>query len=143
MMLIYHYRNDEQSSKSVYNVQLLTVILNVLTVLSSGLAYDDSRWNDIENVTNTSKSGFDRIDANMINDEKIGLFIFTQYCGPGERVWRSVSDSGDVKFPSTNTYADIDVCCKQHDECPNYISGDSDYDRYMGLTRRPQIFSRF
>lgn len=112
-------------------------------MLSNGLAYgggDDNgdRFNEITNK-NFSKSDFS--DDDELNDAKIGLFIFTQYCGPGERVWKSIPKQGNLL--STNTYANIDVCCKQHDECPNYISIDSDYDRYPGLPRRQQIFSRF
>lgn len=129
-----YYRNDEQS-KSVY---YLLTILKVLSLIAYGLAYDDNRWNDINQITNISKSEFDRND--MSNDEKIGLFVFTQYCGPGDRVWKAISGYG--KLPSSNMYADLDVCCKRHDECPNYITDDSDYERYIGLPRRPQIFSR-
>lgn len=132
------HSNDERQSKSV---SYLLVILNVLSLMSGGLAYDDNRWNEIDKIANISKSSdvVGHADDTMNNNNKIGLFIFTQYCGPGDRVWNV---AGQGKLPSKKTYAQIDVCCKQHDECPNYISGDSDYDRYTGLPHRQQAFSR-
>ncbi|KAG4071262.1 hypothetical protein HA402_003966 [Bradysia odoriphaga] len=109
--------------------------------ISNGSAYDDNSWNEIARMVNISESDFDQVvDGGPLTDGKIGLFLFTQYCGPGERVWKSISGSG--KRPSTSTYADIDVCCKQHDECPNYISSDGDYEKYAGLPHRSQIFTR-
>lgn len=106
--------------------------------MSSGLAYEDYHWNEIDKITNISKSAFDQNVT--LDEERIGLFVFTQYCGPGERVWKARNGQG--KIPSSTTYADLDICCKQHDECPNYISSDSDYERYIGLPHRPQAFSR-
>lgn len=134
---MYHI-NDEQAKR----VYCLLTILKVLSLISSGLcevAYDEhNQWNEISKLMNISISEFKQADT--LNNEKIGLFVFTQYCGPGERVWKSIS--GQSKLPSTTTYADIDVCCKQHDECPNYIVSDSDYNKYAGLSRRSLIFAR-
>lgn len=129
------YENDNQSKRFYY---LLTII-NVLLLVASELAYDQhDKWNEIYKLTNISRSEFKQND--VLNNEKIGLFIFTQYCGPGERIWKNIYGQG--KLPSSNTYADIDVCCKRHDECPNYISSDSDYDKFNGLPKRPQLFAR-
>lgn len=111
----------------------LLSILILLSLMSSGLTYDE-HWNEIIKLRNISTSEFKQND--VLNNEKIGLFLFTQYCGPGERIWKTVSGQGKY------TYADIDVCCKQHDECPNYILSDSDYNKYNGLPRRNQIFAR-
>lgn len=124
------YHGNDVRSKRVY---YLLSILKLLSSMSSGLAYDE-HWNEIIKLTNISASDFKQNDA--LNNEKVGLFVFTQYCGPGERIWKTVSGHGKY------TYADIDVCCKQHDECPNYILSDRDYDRYSGLPRRNQIFAR-
>ncbi|KAJ6633747.1 Phospholipase A2 [Pseudolycoriella hygida] len=128
------FGNDEQTRCVSH---LLTVVTTVLSLISVALAYDDNSWNEIHKFTNITQSEFDRSD--MMNNQKIGLFVFTQYCGPGERVWRS---SGQERKPSSNMYADIDVCCKQHDGCPNYVSSSSDYDRYVGLPQKSQLFSR-
>ncbi len=145
--MMYNYYSEDEQSKSVYH--LLTIIA-VLSLVASGLAHgNETKWNDISSTVvvtnnNISKSEFDRIDDDYDDDtlynQKAGLFVFTQYCGPGERVWKSAGGQG--KFPSATTYADIDVCCKQHDECPNYISTDSDYQRYAGLPHRQQLWSR-
>lgn len=132
-----YYGNDGRSKNCVYHI---LAVITVVSLISSGLAYDDQHGNEINNRdTNISRSEFDQTDDTLYS-EKIGLFVFTQYCGPGERVWKSISRQG--KLPAMNTYADLDVCCKQHDECPNYIVGDGDYVRYPGLPRRPQLFSR-
>lgn len=142
--MMYNSDDDDVRSKSDVCYFLLTVI-TVLSFISNGSAYNDNRWNEIARLANVSQSDFDKIagglDEGPLNDGKIGIFLFTQYCGPGERVWKSISGPGKVP-PKAATYADIDVCCKQHDECPNYISSDGDYSRYPGLPRKSQIFSR-
>lgn len=83
-----------------------------------------------------SRSGdFESRDA-MING-RIGIFIFTRYCGPGARFLNRIPKN------DKRTYASIDHCCRLHDECPDYVSRPEDYERYPELERRPQLFSRF
>jgi len=131
-----YYSNDGQL-KSVY---CLTIITIVLSLISSGLlAYDDIRWNEIKQIPSNVSESDDQSDV-LYNEKIGGLFVFTQYCGPGERVWKAFPGAG--KIPSRDTYAGIDACCKRHDECPNYISSDSDFARYPGLPQRPLPFSR-
>lgn len=40
------------------------------------------------------------------------------------------------------TYAQLDGCCRQHDNCPNYITELGHYDLYPGLEHRNQYFAR-
>lgn len=75
-------------------------------------------------------------DANPAYNSRIGIFLFTRYCGPGSRLWNKIFNQ-DKK-----TYAEIDGCCQMHDECPNYVENFNDYYNYPGLEYRPQFFSR-
>lgn len=79
--------------------------------------------------------GFESRDATI--NGRIGVFLFTRYCGPGARFLN--------KFFKTDerTYARIDNCCRMHDECPDYVLRNEDYKRYPALDVRPQFFSRF
>lgn len=79
--------------------------------------------------------GFESRDATI--NGRIGVFLFTRYCGPGARFLN--------KFFKTDerTYARIDNCCRMHDECPDYVLRNEDYARYPALDVRPQFFSRF
>lgn len=110
--------------------------------LSKG--YDLEVWNAINalNVTmqkfNEFQSGsgnFESRDA-MINS-RIGVFLFTRYCGPGARLLDKIFKTDD------RTYSSIDSCCRLHDECPDYVLQPNDYERYPELDIRPQFFSRF
>lgn len=69
-------------------------------------------------------------------DSRIGLFLFTRYCGPGSRIWKKFFPNGD------RSYSDVDQCCKMHDECPNFVEKEEHYNQYPGLEIRPQFFSR-
>lgn len=139
--MMYNSDDDDDHKRSKGDLcYFLVTIITVLSFITNGSAYDDNR-NEITEVANMSESEYYRFAGGApVNDGKIGLFVFTQYCGPGERVWKAIP--GTAKLPSASTYANIDVCCKQHDECPNYVSSDGDYDRYPGLPRKSQIFSR-
>lgn len=132
------YGIDVRSKRFYY---IVMSILNVLSLVTSEFISDENnRLNEIYKLTNFSENQFEQ--NSELNNEKIGLFVFTQYCGPGERIWKTIS--GQEKLPNpVNTYADIDVCCKRHDECPNYIVSSSDYERYVGLPQRSQLFARY
>lgn len=71
-----------------------------------------------------------------VNNARIGLFVFTRYCGPGARFLNRIFNRDE------RTYASIDNCCRAHDECPEFVSGPSDYINYPELDYRPQFFSR-
>lgn len=80
-------------------------------------------------------------DANNYNisNRVVDIFFFTQYCGPSNRIWRQITRP----FSKDRvTYADLDVCCYQHDNCENYVLDGADYDRYPGLPHRSQFFAR-
>lgn len=99
-----------------------------------------------EDHWNTSTSLISDIDpeAIIINGQKIGLFLFTQYCGPGDRVWRRLPQSHQWNNGRNGrTYREIDACCKQHDECPNYIENAGQHSKYPGLSIKPQMFARY
>lgn len=70
-------------------------------------------------------------------DGRIGLFLFTRYCGPGSRIWKKFFPNGE------RTYGDIDQCCRMHDDCPNFVEKEEHYNQYPGLEIRPQFFSRW
>lgn len=67
---------------------------------------------------------------------RVGVFLFTRYCGPGARLLNRFFKTDE------RTYADIDFCCKMHDDCPDYVLQPADYNSYPGLDVRPQFFSR-
>ncbi|XP_031635153.1 phospholipase A2-like [Contarinia nasturtii] len=71
----------------------------------------------------------------MINS-RIGVFLFTRYCGPGARIFNRIFKTDE------RTYTNIDNCCRMHDECPEYVLQPHDYQQYPGLDVRPQFFSR-
>lgn len=73
----------------------------------------------------------------VVYDSRLGLFLFTRYCGPGARIWQKIFPNGE------RTYSDIDRCCKMHDSCPNFVEKKEHYDQYPGLEIRSQFFSRF
>lgn len=89
------------------------------------------------NTVYITRNGFDEQfkDESMSFDGRIGLFLFTRYCGPGARIWKTF-------FPGERSYTDIDLCCKMHDECPNFVEKREHYSSYPGLEFRPQYFSR-
>lgn len=105
--------------------------------------YDLDVWNAINalNVTVEKFHEFQRRNGHvesrdaMINS-RIGVFLFTRYCGPGARIFNRFFKTDE------RTYASIDNCCRMHDECPDYVNSDSDYYRYPELDVRPQFFSR-
>lgn len=88
-----------------------------------------------QNLTIRNLLGF-LDDTNPAYNSRIGVFLFTRYCGPGSRLWNKIFKN-DKK-----TYAEIDSCCQMHDECPNYVENAEDYTNYPGLEYRPQFFSR-
>lgn len=79
-------------------------------------AYENESYNDPVRQSSTTK-------------------VLTNFCGPGN--W---SINGEV---TQNPYfREIDLCCKKHDECPDYIVKKRDYERYPGLPFKPQLFTR-
>lgn len=79
-----------------------------------------------------------------ISNRVVDIFLFTQYCGPSERIWKTVSRPfTGVQQLERVTYADLDVCCRQHDSCPNYIQNKEQYNQYPGLDFRNQYFARY
>lgn len=78
--------------------------------------------------------GFESRDATI--NSRIGVFLFTRYCGPGARFLNRIFKTNE------RTYARIDSCCRMHDECDDYVRFPQDYDRYPELDMRPQFFSR-
>lgn len=100
---------------------------DVLVALSK-LNFTDKKLLDTNNI--------DKNEETLHNIRTTVLF-FTQYCGPGARLWNRIFKSDE------RTYMDVDYCCKKHDECPHYVEKFDDYYRYPGLEYRPQFFSRF
>lgn len=102
-------------------------------------------WNAIQSLNKTlqkfnefqiqSEIEAESRDA-MINS-RIGVFLFTRYCGPGARFLNRIFKTDE------RTYSNIDNCCRMHDECPDYVLQSKDYERYPNLDVRPQFFSRF
>lgn len=88
-----------------------------------------------QNLTVKNLLGFLQ-DSNPMYNSRIGMFLFTRYCGPGSRLWNKIFRN------DKRTYAEIDSCCKMHDECPHYVEKLEDYYNYPGLDYRPQFFSR-
>lgn len=72
-----------------------------------------------------------------ISNARIGIFIFTRYCGPGARFLNRILSKDE------RTYANIDSCCRAHDECPDFVTNfPEDYENYPELDYRPQLFTR-
>lgn len=89
------------------------------------------KFNEFQN-----RSGHIESRDAMINS-RIGVFLFTRYCGPGARILNRIFKTDE------RTYTSIDTCCRLHDECPDYVNQPHDYQRYPDLDVRPQFFSRF
>lgn len=75
--------------------------------------------------------------VNLIGGSRVGVIVFTRYCGPGSRLINKLFKQSDER-----TFRNIDFCCKQHDECPNFVETTDHYTQYPGLAYRPQFFSR-
>lgn len=81
--------------------------------------FDLDVWNAINalNVTmqkfNEFQNRSEHIESRdaMINS-RIGVFLFTRYCGPGARILNRIFKTDE------RTYTSIDTCCRLHDECP-------------------------
>lgn len=106
--------------------------------------YDLDVWNAINalNLTLQKFNEFQKRSGNleshdaMINS-RIGLFLFTRYCGPGARLLNRIFKTDE------RTYTNIDHCCRMHDDCPDFVLQSYDYERYPELDIRPQFYSRF
>lgn len=97
---------------------------------------------NILNVTLQRFTEFQRENGEIesreaISNARIGIFIFTRYCGPGARFLNRIFNNDD------RTYASIDKCCREHDECPDFVTQPEDYQNYPDLDYRPQLFSRY
>lgn len=110
---------------------------------SSAKNSDAQVWNAIQTLNTTIQRykefqiqnyNVESRDA-MINS-RIGIFIFTRYCGPGARILNRFFKTDE------RTYASIDNCCRMHDECPDYVLRPEDYEKYPNLDQKPQFFSR-
>lgn len=101
-------------------------VLNMMNILNVTL----QRFNQFQRESGEIES------RDAINNARIGIFIFTRYCGPGSRFLNRIFSKDD------RTYVSIDNCCREHDECPHLVSQPDDYGNYPGLDYRPQMFSR-
>lgn len=117
--ILFHF---EKSLPKNYDLD----VQNALQALNVTL----QRFNEFQ----SRNGGFESRDA-VINS-RIGIFLFTRYCGPGARFLNKIFKTDE------RTYAKIDNCCRMHDECPDYVLRSDDYKRYPGLDVRPQFFSR-
>lgn len=122
------YPNDVlfRFDKSMSKVNDLDV-RNALQALNATL----QRYNEFQQWS----GGFESRDASI--NGRIGVFLFTRYCGPGARFLNRIFQTDE------RTYTRIDSCCRKHDECPDYVLRSDDYERYPELDVRPQFFSRF
>lgn len=107
---------------------------------ASSSNFTDDELN-IDNNFNVTTLDFDQLVQfnNDSNQQRFDLFLFTQYCGPGERVWKRTNTK--ISQPRIS-YADLDVCCKEHDGCPNYLGSGQDHVNFPGLTYKNQYFAR-
>lgn len=103
-------------------------VMNAIQALNATL----QKFNDFQLSQNDQLESRDA----MINS-RIGVFLFTRYCGPGARLLNRFFKTDE------RTYSNIDNCCRKHDECPHYVLHEHDYQRYPELDIRPQFFSRF
>lgn len=99
----------------------LTIVPTTLTSSSSSLPLPDEEFENFYN-------------------QKLGLFLFTKYCGPGDRDWKNIPNHGNRRTP--RSYRGIDACCKAHDGCENYIDNSSQYNKFPGLSIKSQLFAR-
>lgn len=108
-----------------------------------GRTLDFEAWNALNALNTTLRKfiEFQQTDKNIESRDammhgRVGFFLFTRYCGPGSRILNKI-------FPTDErTYANVDVCCRLHDDCPNFVTTPDDYNQYPGLEIRPQFFSR-
>lgn len=120
---------------------------NVLESENDTVAVNDVNWmqlnsprfvNQLPSINIASMfNSENRVEETFNYDSRIGLFLFTRYCGPGSRIRQKF-------FPNEQrSYNDIDQCCKMHDDCPNFVEKEEHYNQYPGLEIRPQFFSRY
>lgn len=102
-------------------------VLQTMNILNVTL----QRFNEFQRQSNEIES------RDAMNNARIGIFIFTRYCGPGARFFNRIFNKDE------RTYASIDNCCQAHDECPDLVSQPQDYQNYPELDYRPQLFTRF
>lgn len=96
-------------------------------------------------VHNYSKEFLAAANDYNITNRVLDIFFNTQYCGPGSVSRGYVKHSSsrdDARQMGRLTYADLDSCCKMHDECPKYITRYEDYASFPGLEYRSQYFTR-
>lgn len=111
--------------------------------LQSSKAFESEAWNALNALNATlrrfiefqQRDVFESRDAMM--HSRLGVFLFTRYCGPGSRILNKIFQTDE------RTYANVDYCCRMHDECPHYVETSLDYQQYPGLEVRPQFFSRW
>lgn len=103
-------------------------VLQTMNILNMTL----QRFSEFQHQNNEIESR----DAS--SNARIGVFIFTRYCGPGARFLNRILTKKDER-----TYANIDNCCRAHDECPDFVTNfPDDYQNYPELDYRPQLFTR-
>lgn len=106
-------------------------------------AWDLDAWNAL-NYLNTTLFKYIEYQQSLgladsreeVINSRIGVFLFTRFCGPGGKVLNKIFKTDE------RTYSQIDVCCRFHDECPDYVNSYKDYSNYPGLEHRRQFFSR-
>lgn len=102
-------------------------VLQTMNILNVTL----QRFNEFQHQNNEIES------RDAINNARIGIFIFTRYCGPGARFLNRILNKDE------RTYTSIDNCCRAHDECPDFVTNfPDDYKNYPELDYRPQLFTR-
>lgn len=102
-------------------------VLQTMNILNVTL----QRFSEFQHQNNEIES------RDAISNARIGIFIFTRYCGPGARFLNRILNKDE------RTYASIDKCCREHDECPNFVTNfPEDYKNYPELDYRPQLFTR-
>lgn len=95
--------------------------------------FDRQVINSLENLVNEVYDNESYHDAVKPSS---AMRVLTNFCGPGN--W-----SIDGEVTQNPYFQDIDLCCKKHDECPDYIVKRKDYERFPGLPYKPQIFTRW
>lgn len=102
-------------------------VIQTMNILNSTL----QRFNEFQRENGEIES------RDAISNARIGIFVFTRYCGPGARFLNRIFNRDE------RTYASIDNCCRAHDDCPDFVSQPADYQNYPELDYRPQLFSRY